>query len=522
MPTRFGAMPLTQPLCRAHPTPPLPAPASGLLRRSSLRARPRLPRPPLARSPSQFRVLRTSATSLFRLKSSYSPSSPLSSNVRTRPLPPLSLVTTSPTSAAVANPSTTLPVMATQTRDHGGHGHHHHHHHHGNAYLTSTNTHDAGVRITRMGLVANLTMAIGKFIGGYVFHSQALIADAYHALTDLVSDFLTLGTVAWSLKPPSERFPNGYGKIESIGALGVSGLLLCGGVFMGLNSGQVLLGEFFPEAAEAISHLDLGHGHSHSHGADILGPSIHAAWLAAGSIAVKEWLYRASKSDLSFRSTALTERPAMKVAVERKSSVLASNAIHHRVDSLTSIVALFTIGGTYLFQDASWLDPVGGLLISLMVIKAGWGNTRTSLLELADTTVDDDIKSSVHKAAAKGLGNVADGGSVKIKDVQGMKSGQNYLMEVELAVPGTWSVQRSREIEEQVRATIGSSLRGVKRVKIRFVPFEKEDLDFSEEFISPDLSSQASPEPEDGVEENAHNHEHQNSHKHENGVRKRH
>ncbi|KAL4862303.1 cation efflux family-domain-containing protein [Aspergillus spectabilis] len=496
-------MPLTQPLwCRAHPSSPLQA--QGLLRRSILSNRPRLTRPPLAHSsPSQFRVLRTSATSLFHPKSLYSPtySLPLSSNVRVRPLPPLSLLTTSTTSAATP---TTLPPMATQTRDHGGHGHHHHHHH-GNAYLTSTNKHDAGVRITRLGLVANLAMAIGKFVGGYVFHSQALIADAYHALTDLVSDFLTLGTVAWSLKPPSERFPNGYGKIESIGALGVSGLLLCGGVFMGLNSGQVLMGQFFPEAAHAISHLDLGHGHSHSHGVDVLGPSIHAAWLAAGSIVVKEWLYHAT----------------MKVALERKSSVLASNAIHHRVDSLTSIVALFTIGGSYLFQDASWLDPVGGLLISLMVIKAGWGNTRTSLLELADTTVDDEIKTSVQKAAAKALAAINEGELVKIRDVQGMKSGQNYLMDVELAVPGVWSVQRSREVEERVRATIGSSLRGVKRVKVRFIPLEQDSVDFSEEFISAEVTSQANPEPEDGVEEEAH-HEHDgHKHEHEDNTRKR-
>ncbi|KAL5335795.1 cation efflux family-domain-containing protein [Aspergillus crustosus] len=499
-------MPLTQPLwCKAHPSP---AQASGLLRRSILRTRPQSTRPLLARSPSQLRVLRTTATSLFRPKLSYSPTvPPLSSNVRSRPLPPLSLLTTSTTSAAIP---ITLPLMATQTRDHGGHGHHHHHHH-GNAYLTSTNKHDAGVRITRLGLVANLAMAIGKFVGGYMFHSQALIADAYHALTDLVSDFLTLGTVAWSLKPPSERFPNGYGKIESIGALGVSGLLLCGGVFMGLNSGQVLMGQFFPEAAEAISHLDLGHGHSHSHGADVLGPSIHAAWLAAGSIVVKEWLYHAT----------------MKVALERKSAVLASNALHHRVDSLTSIVALFTIGGSYLFQDASWLDPVGGLLISLMVIKAGWGNTRTSLLELADTTVDDEIKASVQNAAAKALAAINEGELVKVRDVQGMKSGQNYLMEIELAVPGVWSVQRSREVEERVRATIGSSLRGVKRVKVRFIPIEQASLDFSEEFISPEVTSQANPEPEDGLEDEAHHeHEHEHDghshdHQHENNARKR-
>src|SRR5262249_38248135 len=107
--------------------------------------------------------------------------------------------------------SAVSPMMASHMRSHTGH----HHHHHDNVYLVSQNKNDAGVRITRIGLLVNLAMAIGKFIGGYVFHSQALIADAYHALTDLVSDFMTLGTVAWSLKPPSERFPNGYGKVES-------------------------------------------------------------------------------------------------------------------------------------------------------------------------------------------------------------------------------------------------------------------------------------------------------------------
>ncbi|CAI7657583.1 unnamed protein product [Penicillium bialowiezense] len=374
----------------------------------------------------------------------------------------------------------------TQTRGHGSHGHHHHHH--DNTYLTSSNKSDAGVRITRIGLLANLCMAIGKFIGGYVFHSQALIADAYHALTDLVSDFLTLGTVAWSLKPPSDRFPNGYGKVESIGALGVSGLLLCGGMFMGLNSGQVLLAQFYPEIAETVAHSGmLGHGHSHSHGP--IGPSIHAAWLAAGSIVIKEWLYRAT----------------MKVADERKSSVLASNAIHHRIDSLTSIVALFTIGGSYVFQDATWLDPVGGFLISLMVIKAGWGNTCTSLLELADTAVDEDVCSSVEDATSKALKELEDGHEVIVRDVQGMKSGQNYLMDIELAVPGAWAVSRSHTIESAVRNAVGTDVRGVKRIKVRFIPAEHQELTFSDEFVDQDI----------GGDPEAHSHDHDHSHSHD-------
>jgi cation diffusion facilitator family transporter len=153
------------------------------------------------------------------------------------------------------------------------------------------------VRITRIGLFVNLGMAIGKGLGGYIFHSQALIADGFHALTDLVSDFMTLATISWSLKPPTERFPSGYGKIESLGALGVSSLLLFGGVGMGLNGLDTLYTQFFVDAAHHAgehSHGLFGFlGHSHSHGHSI--PDLNAAWLAGGSIVVKEWLYRASK-----------------------------------------------------------------------------------------------------------------------------------------------------------------------------------------------------------------------------------
>lgn len=164
-----------------------------------------------------------------------------------------------------------------QTRSHGGHSHHHH----DNTYLTSKNKKDAGVRITRIGLYSNLGMAIAKGFGGYAFNSQSMIADAWHSLTDLASDILTLATVSWSIKPPTAMFPAGFGKVESLGSLGVSGMLLVGGLFMCFNSTEILYAHLMLEphqAADFIAHAH-SHGHSHSH-ADI-GPSIHAAWLAA-------------------------------------------------------------------------------------------------------------------------------------------------------------------------------------------------------------------------------------------------
>ncbi len=196
------------------------------------------------------------------------------------------------------NPKLVAMTSLTQTRLHGSHGHSHSHHH-DNSYLTSANRKDAGVRITRIGLYVNVVMAVGKGIGGYYFNSQALVADAFHAMTDLVSDIMTLGTVSWSLKPPSSRFPSGYGKIESLGSLGVSSLLLVGGILMGLNACEVLYHQFFVDAVAAGSHSHGGiFGHSHSHNPTDLGPNINAAWLAAGSIVVKEYLYRKSKASI--------------------------------------------------------------------------------------------------------------------------------------------------------------------------------------------------------------------------------
>ncbi|CAG8975748.1 hypothetical protein HYALB_00011220 [Hymenoscyphus albidus] len=376
-------------------------------------------------------------------------------------------------------------LTKTETR---AHAHAHHHHHHDNTYLVSKNKQDPGVRITRIGLYTNLSMAIVKGIGGYAFNSQAMIADAWHSLTDLASDILTLATVSWSLKPPTTLFPTGYGKIESLGSLGVSGMLLFGGCFMCFNSCEILYAHFFLDAhaaAEAAAH---SHGHSHSHGSD--APSLHAAWLALGTILVKEWLYQAT----------------MKIAKARKSSVLASNAIHHRIDSLTGIVTLGAILGANFLNEAAWLDPVGGLLISLMVIKGGWGNTVEALYELADKGIDEATKGSISKAANKRLSGLGSATQIELREVEGVKSGQNYLVDLQIGVPKSWSLEQIREVEENVREAVGSSVRGVRRVKVRFVPKDDASASLFDEFISGDV--EVNPEEHD----HDHGHDHDHSH----------
>jgi cation diffusion facilitator family transporter len=198
----------------------------------------------------------------------------------------------------------------------------------------------------------------------------------------------------------------------------------------------------------------------------------------------------------------------MKVARARKSSVLASNAVHHRVDSLTSIVALVAICGSHLFQGASWLDPVGGLIVSMMVIQAGFDNTRHAIYELVDHSIDDDVKGSVRRSASKAL---IENKEVEVRDIQGIKAGQNYLVDVQLAVPGSWTLEQMQRVEDAVRSRIGSKVRGVKRVRVRFAAKDRERTDFFDEFVDPGTRP-TTPEP---IDEESHTHPTPDAHNHE-------
>jgi divalent metal cation (Fe/Co/Zn/Cd) transporter len=168
---------------------------------------------------------------------------------------------------------------------------------------------------------------------------------------------------------------------------------------------------------------------------------------------------------------------------------------------------LLIVGSNFL-NNAQWLDPVGGLVISLMVVQAGWGNTKQALLELADVGVEDEMKDDVRDAAVKALGDFTTAAEpINVRAIQGVKAGQNYLMDVELGVPGIWTVEKTRSIEDMVRERIGANVRGVKKVRVRFVANSSSEPDFLDEFIPGDATNTSTA--------NSHNHNHTDKHNHE-------
>ncbi|KAJ7235000.1 hypothetical protein O6H91_Y449500 [Diphasiastrum complanatum] len=254
-------------------------------------------------------------------------------------------------------------------RHHMGHSHHQH--------GPQQSLGGPGERVARLGLVSDIALAIGKTAAGYISGSTAIIADAAHSISDVVLS----GVALWSLKaaraPKDKEHPYGHGKFETLGALGISSMLLVTGGGIAWHALEVLqavipslntinLHSVADSVAQQLHVHEHGNDHGgHQHGIDMEHQGV-ALCAAIVSIGVKEGLYWITKS----------------VGDKQGSQLLKANAWHHRSDAISSIVALIGVGGAML--GVPFLDPLAGLLVSGMIIKAGLQTGYQSLQELVD------------------------------------------------------------------------------------------------------------------------------------------
>ena len=91
-----------------------------------------------------------------------------------------------------------------------------------------------------MGAFLDLALALMKGFAGVVGNSSALVADAFHSLSDLASDFVAIFALKVSSKPPDSDHPFGHGKFESLGALSLAAILIGTGAGVGLHAFNLL------------------------------------------------------------------------------------------------------------------------------------------------------------------------------------------------------------------------------------------------------------------------------------------
>jgi len=290
-------------------------------------------------------------------------------------------------------------------------------------------------RITLWGSVVNVLLTAMKFAAGILGASAAMIADAVHSLSDLLTDFVVLLFVKISSRPADSDHPYGHGKYETLATTIVAVALLA--------AGGVLLAEGVEKIVAALR------------GEELVMPGKIALWAALISIAAKELIYQ------------LTARVGRRV----QSSALEANAWHHRTDALSSIATALGIGGALLF-GGKWaiLDPIAAVLVSVFILIAAGKLMHEAIQDLLEKRLPDEVEQEIRRIAAE------DNEMSELHKLRTRRVGNIYSIDMHMRMHGNVSLyeahRHSMLLEQRLRERFGQET----LVSIHLEPLKKDGV----------------------------------------------
>lgn len=286
---------------------------------------------------------------------------------------------------------------------------------------------DGAVRITLFGLAINLGLSATKVGVGAVTGSMALLADAVHSMSDLVTDLVVLGGLRISRRPADSSHAYGHGKFETVAtALVALALLGAGGWIAGKATVDLMQG--------LIS---------------VPGPAVMG--VAALSVISKEWMFRATRN----------------VARRLRSRSLEANAWHHRSDALSSVAVL--VGGIAGALGFVHGDQAAALAVAVLIAWAAVSILRGALYELTEGALPPADQSRVTEAIA----SVA--GVRSWHKLRTRSSGRGAFVDVHIQVDPAMSVAESHTIASKVEEAIRQALSGRASIVVHVEPEEGTD-----------------------------------------------
>jgi len=274
-------------------------------------------------------------------------------------------------------------------------------------------------RVTLHGAAVNAVIATFKLIFGFIGHSQALIADGFHSLSDLSNDFLLLLAAKHASRGADDDHPYGHGRIETLFSVG-QGLMLGGiGIAIGIDAVRRL---FNPEL--------------------LLQPKLSALLIALLALVFKEALYHYT----------------MRAAKRLRSSMLRGNAWDHRSDAVSSLLVVVGVAGS--LAGLTYLDAVAAVAVALMVVKIGWNLVFHAVKDLIDTGLEAERVEAIRNAI------LAVDGVRHFHHLRTRRMGPDALVDVHIQVDPLLSVSEGHFISETVRQRIISEIDEVQDVLV--------------------------------------------------------
>lgn len=213
--------------------------------------------------------------------------------------------------------------------------------------------------MSAVSIVVNTLLFVAKYWVGIQSASVAILADAWHTISDSLSSFIVLFGYRAASRPPDPEHPYGHGRAEVIAAI-VIGILLA-----------IVAFNF---VVEAIQRLTEHRAASYN---------TLALVVIGASVLTKEVLAR-----ISIRLGRRDESPA-----------LTADGWHHRSDAISSLLILLAM----LFAgDLWWIDATLGILVALLIFYAAFEILRNGVSVLLGEEIDDALRSRIVELVSGG------------------------------------------------------------------------------------------------------------------------
>ncbi|HVU22014.1 MAG TPA: CDF family Co(II)/Ni(II) efflux transporter DmeF [Rhizomicrobium sp.] len=240
--------------------------------------------------------------------------------------------------------------------------------------------HDRNARKTWAVIALCAAMMAAEVVGGYLFGSMALVADGLHMSTHAGALLIAALAYVYARRHAlDERFAFGTGKLGELAAFSSALILAMIAVLIGYESASRLFHPVHIDFDEALPIAGLGlcvnlasawllrddHGHTHEHSHDH-GEGHH-------------------KHDLNMRAA----------------------YVHVIADAAVSVLAIIGLLAGREF-GLVWMDPVMGLVGTLVIANWSWGLLRDAGGVLLDVSLHDELAARIKQQLEVGADRVAD------------------------------------------------------------------------------------------------------------------
>ena len=274
------------------------------------------------------------------------------------------------------------------------------------------------VRTSIIGIAANIVLAAFKAAVGVFSHSIAIVLDAVNNLSDALSSVITIVGTKLAGKGPDKKHPLGHGRVEYLTAMVIAVLVMYAGITSLVESVKQIINPDTP---------------------DYKGVSLI---IIAVSVLAKLVLGRYVKS----------------VGEKVRSDSLIASGTDATMDAAISASTLVA-AGIFLWKGLS-LEAYLGLIISLVIIKAGIDILRETISQIIGERVDSDLAVDIKKTVS-GFEDVAGAYDLVLHSY-----GPDTLMgSVHIEVPDYYTADRidslTRKIQKEVYEKHGVVLTAV-------------------------------------------------------------